>query len=105
MTAALVYSVTGSLLVAIGLYGFVARRNLLRQILAFNVIGSGLFLMFGALARRNEDVISDPVPQAMVITGIVVALSATALAITLALRLNERTGLTELLDAAEEEDG
>jgi multicomponent Na+:H+ antiporter subunit C len=105
MTAALVYSVAGALLVGIGLYGFVARRHLLRQILAFNVIGSGLFLMFGALARRNEDVVSDPVPQAMVITGIVVALSATALAIVLALRLNERTGLSVLPDTEEEEDG
>jgi multicomponent Na+:H+ antiporter subunit C len=105
MTAALVYSVAGALLVGIGLYGFVARRHLLRRILAFNVIGSGLFLMFGALARRNEDVVSDPVPQAMVITGIVVALSATALAIVLALRLNERTGLSVLPDTEEEEDG
>ena len=35
---------------------------------------------------------ADPVPQAMVITGIVVAFSATALAVALVLRMFETTG-------------
>jgi multicomponent Na+:H+ antiporter subunit C len=99
------FALTGVLLIAIGFYGFIARNNLLRQILAFNLIGSGLFLLFGALARRAEGGASDPVPQAMIITGIVVALSATALAVTLVVRLSERTGSTSLPDPGEEGDG
>jgi multicomponent Na+:H+ antiporter subunit C len=35
----------------------------------------------------------DPVPQAMVITGIVVAISATALALALVLRIANATGM------------
>jgi multicomponent Na+:H+ antiporter subunit C len=105
MISTLAYGLTGALLIAIGFYGFVARRHLLRQILAFNLIGSGLFLLFGALARRAPDGVGDPVPQAMIITGIVVALSATALAVVLLGRLYERTGRTHLPDPGEEGDG
>ncbi|TCD06777.1 NADH-quinone oxidoreductase subunit K [Erythrobacteraceae bacterium CFH 75059] len=96
MTATLVYGLAGSVLVGVGLYGFAVRRHLLRQILAFNIIGSGLFLLFGALARRTPDGTSDPVPQAMIITGIVVAFAATALAEALAERYQELTGRTAL---------
>jgi multicomponent Na+:H+ antiporter subunit C len=92
------FGLTGALLIGIGFYGLVARRHLLRQVLAFNLIGSGLFLMFGALARRAGDASSDAVPQAMIITGIVVALAAAALAVTLIVRLHERTGATDLPD-------
>ena len=38
----------------------------------------------------------DPVPQALLITGIVVAFSATALAVALLLRLFEATGCVTL---------
>lgn len=105
MISVIAFGLTGAALIAIGLYGLVARRHLLRQMLAFNVVGSGLFLLFGALARRSPGDASDPVPQAMIITGIVVALSATALGIALVVRLFDRTGRTALPDPGAEEDG
>lgn len=101
MTPALVYGLTGAILIAIGFYGFVALRHFLRQILSFNVAGSGVFLLFGALAARDPGHASDPVPQAMIITGIVVALSATALALALLSRL--RDGAPSLPDAGDED--
>jgi multicomponent Na+:H+ antiporter subunit C len=88
--AATLYGLCGAALVGIGLHGLVARPEVLRKILAFNLIGSGVFLVFGAVAGAGPA--SDPVPQAMVITGIVVALSATALAVALALRMARETG-------------
>ena len=45
----------------------------------------------------------DPVPQALVITGIVVAFSATALAVALLLRLDAAGGPTTLDDVADGE--
>ena len=62
--------------------------------IAFNLLGSGVFLLFGMIARRGAwtAVGGDPVPQALVITGIVVAFSATALAVALLLRLFKETG-------------
>lgn len=80
-----IYALCGAALIGIGLYGFIAGAHVLRRILAFNIIGSGIFLMFGALGSRGGQPGVDPVPQALIITGIVVALSLTAVAIALAL--------------------
>lgn len=79
----------GAVLIGLGLYGLIAHPHLLRKILAFNVMGGGVFLLFGTIARRGAaaGVGADPVPQALVITGIVVAFSATALAVALLLRI------------------
>ncbi|MBV8797193.1 MAG: NADH-quinone oxidoreductase subunit K, partial [Hyphomicrobiales bacterium] len=65
---------------------------------AFNVMGSGVFLVFGIVARKGAaaGLPSDPVPQAMVITGIVVAFAASALAVALVLRLFSETGQVTL---------
>lgn len=88
MTAATLYGLAGAALAGIGLYGLVVQAEALRRILAFNLLGSGVFLVFGAVAGAGPG--ADPVPHAMVITGIVVALAATALAVGLALRLARR---------------
>lgn len=76
-------------LVAIGLYGLVLHPAPLRKVISFNLIGNGTFVLFGIAARRGAAAgfLADPVPQAMVITGIVVAFAATALAVALLLRL------------------
>lgn len=82
-------ALSGAALVGLGLYGLMTAGAALGRILAFNVLGGGVFLLFGAIARRGAagGLASDPVPQALVITGIVVAFCATALAVALVLRL------------------
>ena len=92
MSATTLAALTGAGLIGLGLYGVLVNIHPLRKILAFNLIGSGVFLVFGLVARRGATAqfLADPVPQAMVITGIVVAFAATALAIALLLRLSER---------------
>jgi multicomponent Na+:H+ antiporter subunit C len=98
MNTATWFGLCGAALVGIGLYGLIANPEPLRKILAFNVLGSGVFLLFGVIARRAAaaGLGGDPVPQAMVITAIVVAFAATAMAVALVLRLLEETGLTTL---------
>jgi multicomponent Na+:H+ antiporter subunit C len=88
------YGLCGAALVGIGLYGLLTNPRLLRKIIAFNLVGSGVFLLFGVVARRGAaaGLGGDPVPQALVITGIVVAFSATALAVALLLRLHDAGG-------------
>jgi multicomponent Na+:H+ antiporter subunit C len=84
-------------LVAAGLYGLVVQAEVLRKVIAFNLLGTGVFLVFGVVARRGAvDGLADPVPQAMVITGLVVAFAATALALVLTLRLHQTTGAVML---------
>ena len=89
MSAATLYGYCAALLVGLGLFGLIAHPQPLRKILAFNLIGGGVFLLFGAVARRGAAAGfgGDPVPQALVITGLVVAFAATALAVALLLRL------------------
>jgi multicomponent Na+:H+ antiporter subunit C len=98
MNAVTLFGLCGSVLVGIGLYGLVTNPEPLRKILAFNLLGSGVFLVFGVVSRRAATVGlgGDPVPQAMVITAIVVAFAATAMAIALVLRLLQETGQATL---------
>jgi multicomponent Na+:H+ antiporter subunit C len=98
MTQAALYALTGVFLFALGLYGLLVQPHLLRKIIAFNVIGSGIFLVFGAIAAPSPTAGADPVPHAIVITGIVVAVSATAFALTLLRRLHRTTGRASLPD-------
>lgn len=94
MSSGLVFAAAGAVLFAMGLAGVVLIGHLLRRILAFNVMGSGAFLILVGLAQRAGG--ADPVPQAMVLTGIVVAVASTALALALARRLHRLTGRTTL---------
>jgi multicomponent Na+:H+ antiporter subunit C len=67
-----------------------ARAPVLKRIVAANLIGTGVFLILVALADRSTPAEPDPVPHALVLTGVVVSVSATALALGLARRLTDR---------------
>lgn len=99
----LAYALAGALLFTIGVAGLILCPHLLRKILAFNVMGSGAFMALVGLSQRahGPHAMPDPVPQAMVLTGIVVAVAATALALALARHLLRLTGSMQL---AEEKD-
>jgi multicomponent Na+:H+ antiporter subunit C len=91
MSSGVLFALGGLGLVLIGFWALVLRAHLLRKVLALNVMGSGTFLVLvssGAIGSPD----GDPVAQAMVLTGIVVALSATALALSLLVRLARATG-------------
>jgi multicomponent Na+:H+ antiporter subunit C len=91
MSGATVFGLCGAALVGLGLYGVAVGSGALRKILAFNVLGGGVFLVLGFVARRGAaaGLGADPVPQALIITGIVVAFASTALAVALAQRLSD----------------
>ena len=96
MSDAALYALAGAGLYALGLYGLIVRAHLLRKLLAFNIMSSGVFLALVALGQPRPGAGADPVPQALVLTGIVVALSATALAAALLRRLYNEKGGTRL---------
>ena len=85
-------------LVGIGLYGLIVLPHPLRKLVAFNIMGSGVFVLFGALAKRGAaaGMAADPLPQALLITAIVVAFAATAVTVALLLRLIESTDSASL---------
>lgn len=94
MSSGLIYAIAGAGLFAMGAGGVILLADLLRRILAFNLMGSGAFLILVGLAQRDGQ--PDPVPQAMVLTGIVVAVAATALALALLRKLHALGGRTQL---------
>jgi multicomponent Na+:H+ antiporter subunit C len=98
VTPFLVYGVAAGVLVGVGIHGVATRRNFVRQILALNVMGGGTFLFLIAVAFRNGPETPDPVPQALILTGIVVSVSVSALALAIARALHSRSGRTSLPD-------
>ena len=95
---ATVFGLCGAMAAGLGLYGLITDAQPLRKILGFNLLGAGAFLSFGVVARRGEAAGfgGDPVPQALVITGMVVAFAATALAVALLLQLFNAAGAAAL---------
>lgn len=91
MSSGALFACTGLGLLVIGAWALALRAHLIRKVLAINIMGSGAFLMLVGGGAMGGGAV-DPVPQAMVITGIVVAVSATALALALVLRLAHVTG-------------
>ena len=91
-----IYGLTGLALFVIGLAGLLLCPQLLRKILAVNVMASGVFLFLVTIAHGSGTLI-DPVPQAMVLTGIVVSVSSTAVALALLCRLRESADRSDLL--------
>ena len=87
LTAHWIYGLSACLITALGLRATLLADSLLQRVIAINVMGAGIFLMLITIAYRGADVAPDPIPHALVLTGIVVAVSATALALTLMRRL------------------
>lgn len=104
MNAMQLYLFTAVLLLVIGLYGVLIRPHLLRKLTALNIMSAGLFLLFVAMAYRGPDEPADPVPHAMVLTGIVISVSATAFGLLLIRRMREATGRSDLPNENLEDD-
>jgi len=95
MSQLTLYGLAAAALFALGLYGLLAYAHLLRKILAVNVMGNAVFLFLVALGRTDPQQ-TNPVPHAMVLTGIVITVSATAFALALARRLHREVGAVDL---------
>ncbi len=83
MHSASIYAMAGVALFSIGISGVFFCSHPLRKILALNFASCGNFLIIVSLAGRQVGAPADPVPQALVLTGIVVAVSGSAVALTL----------------------
>ena len=89
LSTATIYAIIGVGLFGLGLRGALLRRSLLGRVLAINTCGAGIFMVLVAIAYRGLELPPDALPHALVLTGIVVAVSATALALALGRRLQE----------------
>ncbi len=101
MSPVLLYMLSGVAIFGVCLYAVIVHAHLIRRILALNIMGSGVFLLLTGVARRGPEV--DAVPQALVLTGIVVTVAATALALALTRRVQSETGRAYLPEESLEE--
>ena len=103
---------TGFLLILLGLYGALTNRNILRMIVSFTVANTGVNLvlvsvgyMLGRTAPILDETLAateavtriiDPVPQALVLTAIVIGIGITAMMLTYAYKLYEAKGTLDI---------
>lgn len=108
---------TGFVLVLTGLWGILRHRNILRIIIGFSLVDTGLHIVMvatgyitGGSAPIIEKVFGsadaaplsvDPIPSALVVTAIVIGFSVTAIMLSFAIRLYE-TNKTLSIDALTE---
>lgn len=83
---------TGLVIMALGLWAFAHHLHLLRRLLAFNVLGSGGFLLLAGLAGPVVEV------QGLILVGLVVALVGSVLGAALLHRLRALDGRVTLGD-------
>ncbi|MGI9335446.1 MAG: sodium:proton antiporter [Gammaproteobacteria bacterium] len=95
-------------LILVGLYGVVVNRNTLKIVVSLLVIEHGVHLLLILIGYRAEGIppivdpgvssatfaasAVDPIPQALVLTSIVIGLGVLALMVALCVRLYERYG-------------
>jgi multicomponent Na+:H+ antiporter subunit C len=109
----LLFALSAFALILVGLFGALTRHNLVRILLALNILETGVNLLLVALGTFEggsapiitRRVVSasdfvDPLPQALVLTSIVIGLGVTALALTMILRFYRRRGSLDLAAAA-----
>jgi multicomponent Na+:H+ antiporter subunit C len=97
-------------LFCIGIYTTLSQTSLMKKIIGINIIGNSIFLLLIAAGNIREGIAPimhdgdhhmhgiiyvNPLPAALVLTGIVVSLSVTAFALSIVVRLYEYYGTIE----------
>lgn len=95
------------ILFVIGAFIVLNKSNLFKKLIGINVMESAIFIMFvgagnirgGSVPILNnanpQSVYVNPLPSALMLTGIVVSVSVTAFALALIIRLHKSYGTTD----------
>jgi multicomponent Na+:H+ antiporter subunit C len=103
MSSTILFVLAAAALFGIGVHGLIISGHLLRKLLAINIMGNAIFILMVAVAAPIGQT-PDAIPQALVLTGIVIAVSATAFALALMVRLYQLTGRASLDEAESSDD-
>ncbi len=91
-------------LIMIGLYAVLVKKNLLKILVGLSIMETGvnlLLISIGYINGRSAPILSegigpnqavDPIPQALVLTAIVIGVATTAMALSAAIILYEKYG-------------
>ena len=88
------------LIFLLGVWGVLAKRNVIKKVMALNIINSAVIMAFiyiGSLPGGSAPIlvegvteIVDPIPQALMLTAIVVGICTTALALTFVYKMYQK---------------
>ena len=106
---------TGFLLILIGLWGILTRKNIMKMILGFSLLDTGVHIVMvsiGYIKGRTAPILDDgnmnavtavvdPIPSALVLTAIVIGVAITALMLSYAVQLYKTKGSLSIDDYEE----
>lgn len=89
----------------LGFYAILVKKNLIKMVIGLNIMEGSIFFWFITLTDRGKMIpivngtqvasqLNDPVPQALILTGIVIGASTSAFLLTLIIELDKFTSST-----------
>jgi multicomponent Na+:H+ antiporter subunit C len=90
----------------VGFYAILAKKNIIRKIFGLNMINNAVVILFilegsragihAPILEKNISNVVDPLPQALMLTAIVIGVCVSALALALAFRLYKAAGTFDI---------
>ena len=102
-----------AILLMIGFYAVVAKLNLVKKLLGLSIFQAAVFLLYITMAKVDggtapifqagveNQIYSNPLPQVLILTAIVVGISTMALGLGIVVRIKEEYGSIEEHDIQE----
>lgn len=97
-----------------GFYLVIARANLIKKLVGLNVFQTAVFLLYisigkvsggtAPIAKEGFTLYSNPLPSVLILTAIVVAVSTTAVALAIIVRIREAYGTVEEDEIIEQDE-
>lgn len=96
-----------AVLLMIGFYAVIAKVNLIKKLIGLSLFQSAVFLLYITMSRVTggtapilqegmvNPIFSNPLPQVLILTAIVVGISTTALGLGIVVRIKEEYGTIE----------
>ncbi|OWZ83909.1 sodium:proton antiporter [Natranaerobius trueperi] len=96
------YFLFSIVLFLIGIYTMLTHPNLIKKVIGLNIMETSVFLLFvsggyrvggkAPIVTGSEEVYVNPVPHALILTGIVIAVSITAMLLSLIIKIYQYYG-------------
>ncbi len=96
-----------AVLLMIGFYAVIAKLNLIKKLIGLSIFQSAVFLLYITMGKVDQgtapifqvdvahQVFSNPLPQVLILTAIVVGISTMALGLGIVVRIKEEYGTIE----------
>ncbi len=98
-------------LFSVGLFGLITRRHIIKIFISISIMETSIFLLFiglsykvGSIApimdetHKNTAIMNDPIPHAMILTAIVIAMAVLSLGVSFAIEYYKLTSKTDIDD-------